>query len=334
MDRVAALRYWLGFPLQLKPVVKGALTFIPGVAGLLPEGGGDTGSARYCYGVWLKHLVMLHRHGMSEVPPTLAELGPGSSLGTGLAALLSGANHYVALDVVKHFDTAANLRVFDQLVELFQQRAPRPGRGWPDFDAYLDERLFPSHILGEQKLRATLAPDRIARIRWAVAHPGTRGDISVHYKVPWDDPAVIEENSIDLILSHAVLGQVDDPETAYRALYRWLKPGGYMSHQIGFDFYGYTGQWNGYWAFPEPLWKLARGRRPFALNRLPRSAHLELLRRQGATLLCHYQCHEPAQDSIPRAALSGAWRHLSDDDLYCSGLFLQARKLLPRKAMK
>src|SRR5437879_4645465 len=134
--------------MQLTQVVKGAATYIPGLYELVSRrrtGGTDT--AAYCYEVWLKHLVMLWANGLRTIPDTIAELGPGDSIGTGLAALLSGVNHYYALDVVRYTNTARNLAIFDQLVEMFQRRAARPSKGWPDFDQYLDANLFPSRIL-------------------------------------------------------------------------------------------------------------------------------------------------------------------------------------------
>lgn len=312
---------------QLKPIVKGALTFLPGMASLLPESGGHTASASYCYGVWLKHLVMLWHNGMAGIPPCMAELGPGASLGTGIAALLSGVNRYVALDVVKHSDVTANLKAFDELTAMFQHRQPRPLKGWPDFDHYLDDRLFPSHILSDEHLRRTMAPDRLTCIRRAIEEPGRRfGDLCIEYKVPWSDATVVEANSVDLIVSHAVLGQVEDLEGTYRALTAWLKPGGIMSHQIGFVFQGFSKHWNGYWACPELLWKVIRGKRPYSLNRLPSSTHVRLLRKQGVDLVVKLACCEDEHDSIPRTALARRWRGLSDEDLYCSGLFIQARK--------
>jgi hypothetical protein len=302
---------------NVKPVVKGALTFIP-------EGGGQTNSARYCYGVWLKHLVMLHESGLRTIPTTLAELGPGMSLGTGLAAMLCGVDHYYALDVVQHSSIEINLRIFDELVEMFQKRAPRPVKGWPDYDAYLDASLFPSSILTDELLKRTLAPQRLARIRNAIVQGRSSGpEVTIQYMVPWADASVIRPGSVDVILSHAVLTEVADPEAAYRALHTWLKPGGLMTHQIGFVFHQFTGDWNGYWACPEPVWKIFRGRRPFVMNRLPCSVHVDMMERQGFRFLCKLKQY---QDGIRRSQLASLWKGLSDDDLNCSGLFVQATK--------
>ena len=310
--------------MNINPVVKGALTFIPGMTSLLTEGGGQTHSARYCYGVWLKHMVMLHQNGMRAIPTTLAELGPGMSLGTGLAAMLSGVDHYYALDVVPHSSIEVNLRIFDELVELFQHRAPRPVKGWPDYDAHLDARLFPSHILTDEVLKRTLAPQRLARIRNAIVRgEASAPDITIQYMAPWADEHVIRPESVDVIFSHVVLTEVADPAAAYRALHTWLKPGGLMSHHIGFMFYYFTGHWNGYWSCPEPMFKVLRGRRPFVINRLPCSAHLELMEKQGFRLVSKMKRYEPG---IRRSQLAPRWRALSDDDFNCAELFVQATK--------
>lgn len=310
---------------RLRPVVKGALTFVPGMQRLLPESGGHTRSAAYCYGVWLKHLALLSASGLRAVPRTLAELGPGDSLGTGLAAMLSGADHYRALDVVEHSSIDANLRVFDELVELFRRRSRRPVKGWPDFDRHLDERLFPGRILSEEGLEASLAPARLAAIRDAIAHPGEKeGPVTIQYVAPWFDEGAIRRESIDLIISHAVLGEVVDLDKTYRALHTWLKPGGWMSHQIGFEFHGISGDWNGYWACPEPLWRVIKGRRPFVINRQPRSVHLGLLRRNNFDVVLALE--NRSDEGIRRSQLSAPWQGMSDDDFHCSGLFVQARK--------
>jgi methyltransferase family protein len=309
--------------MNVNPVVKGALTFIPGMRSVLPERG-RTHSARYCYGVWLKHLVMLRESGMRTLPSALAELGPGTSLGTGLAAMLSGVDHYYALDAMRHSSIEVNLRIFDDLVELFQKRAPRPVKGWPDYDAYLDATLFPSHILTDALLKRTLAPQRLARIRNAVVQGQSSGpEITIRYIAPCADEGVAPAESVDVILSHAVLSGVADPAAAYRALHAWLKPGGLMTHQIGFTFHHFTGHWNGYWSCPEPVWKIFKGRRVFVMNRLPCSVHLDLMEKQGFRFVCKMKLY---REGLRRSQLATQWRGLSDDDLNCAGLFVQATK--------
>lgn len=314
--------------MQVTTIVRGAATLIPGITKMLPKigvGTGGTNSAQYCYGVWLKHLVMLRETGMRSMPDTVAELGPGDSLGIGLAAMLSGVNHYYALDVVKHASNEFDLAIFDELVQLFQTRAARPTKGWPDYDDYLDDGLFPSHILTDEILSVSLAPGRIARIRNALANSDhLQGDVSIRYMVPWHDDRIIDKGSADLVLSHSVLEHVVDLETTYRAMHSWLKPGGWISHQIDFTCHGLSREWNGYRQYPEIIWKLVVGARPFLINRQPYAVHLELIERNDFEIVCNLK-HHITDSGIQRSQLSSRWRGISDDDLTCSGTFIQAR---------
>src|SRR5262249_7128525 len=75
----------------------------------------------------LRHLVQLRAAtALAATPARVAELGPGKSYGFGLAALLAGAEHYYAFDVVDHSDLAWNLQLIDALADLFARRAPIP----------------------------------------------------------------------------------------------------------------------------------------------------------------------------------------------------------------
>jgi hypothetical protein len=312
--------------MTLRPIAKGLATFIPGAYRVLgSHHTGGTDSAAYCYGVWLKHLTFLSENGMRSLPRTLAELGPGDSLGVGLAALLSGVSNYYALDIVHFSRTERNLKVFEDLVSLFKARVARPTKGWPDYDAYLGVGLFPHRILSDETLKRSLREERLDSIRHALANPGSDcEEVSIKYIVPWLDEDIIEKESIDVILSHSVLEHVANLETSYRALHSWLRSGGIMSHQIDFSGHGVTSTWNGYWSCSPALWKIIVGRRPFLINQQPCSVHVHLTERLGFQIVCHLKNYR--SDGIARTKLASAWRDLSDDDLTCAETFIQARK--------
>jgi SAM-dependent methyltransferase len=308
---------------ELKPVLKGAATMVPGLHRLLarPGGGGSTDSADYCYGVWLKHMTFLWQSGMREMPASVAELGPGDSLGVGLAALLSGASRFYALDAVTYSSPEKNLRMLDELVDRFTKRAPRPTKGWPDFDGYLDARLFPGHILTDRALEKSLAPRRIAAIRNAIARPEQGGDIVVKYIAPWTSESALEASSVDLICSHSVLEHVRDVPATVGCCFAWLRPGGWMSHQIDFTSHGITKAWNGHWQYPEWLWKIIIGARPYLINRHPGSTHVRMLEAAGFRIELIKSSRRT--DGIDSRNWCGG---ISADDLTCSGLFVQARR--------
>src|SRR5262245_66258769 len=74
-------------------------------------GTGGTVSPRYCYSVWLRHVGLMHAHGLDTDPRTLVELGPGESIGVECAALLTGAERYVAHAVCCVAGVACNVNV-------------------------------------------------------------------------------------------------------------------------------------------------------------------------------------------------------------------------------
>ena len=114
--------------MKIKNLLSGMATYIPGVNRFRAKGTGGTDSARYCYSVWLRHLVMAYNNGLSTTPQIVAELGPGDSIGVGLAALISGVEKYYAFDVVEHATNQRNLTIFDELLALFRKKEDIPGK--------------------------------------------------------------------------------------------------------------------------------------------------------------------------------------------------------------
>ena len=313
--------------MKIRSVVKGALTYVPGVQRFLPKpNAGNNPGTPYYYGVWLKHLALLSENGIDSAVESVAELGPGDTLGLGIAALLCGADRFYGLDVVAHTNPPQNLKVLDELSELLRRRAPRPTKGWPDFDHLLDSKLFPSQILTDQRLSASLTPQRIESIRQVLTDTNTEraGSITLAYRVPWSDTKVIQKDSIDLILSQAVLEHVVDIYKTYQAMYLWLKPGGVMSHQIDFRSHNLAREWNGHRAIPDWLWNIMVGKRAYLINREPWSVHRRAITDCGFEMVCALQQYR--NDGISRSRLSDRWRNISDDDLNCSEVVVQARK--------
>ncbi len=304
-------------------IVAGITTMVPGIYALCHRGVGGTASARYCYSIWLRHLVQARRYQPWRFPRSVAELGPGDSLGIGLAALICGADRYLGFDVIKYASEARNLAVFDELVALFKARADIPdAEEFPRVKPYLGSYDFPSHILTEEWLDAALDPDRLARIRAAASDMGRPGS-PVRYVVPWHDASQIERASVDMIFSQAVLEHVDDLDRTYAAMRDWLRPGGIMSHQIDFRCHGTADDWNGHWTCSDLHWRLIRGGRPYLINRQPRSTHLDLLKRHGFELV--YEQIRELPSVLDRSDLAPRFRLLSDTDLTTSGAHMLSR---------
>lgn len=302
----------------------------------LTRGPGGTDSARYCYSVWLRHMVQAHRAGAWNDPTTIAELGPGNSLGMGLAALLTGAERYFAFDVVEHANNDRNLAIFDELVALFSDRAAIPDDSeFPAVKPYLDNYDFPHQLLPEPRLEQALDPARIARIRRALESSEKDPAAPIQYVVPWlgtsaqvspgrhqapqGAPAL---GSVDMIFSQAVMEHVDDLDSAYAAMRQWLAPNGFISHQVDFKSHGTAKLWNGHWAISKLEWRLMRGRRPSLINRQPCSTHLRMLHKHTFKTLMETRIHTPSE--LSRSALAAPFKALSDEDLCTSGVYLLA----------
>ena len=310
--------------LKLKQLIYGVATFIPGINQLRDKGTGGTDSARYCYSVWLRHLVMAKRNGLSPYPKIVAELGPGDSLGIGLAALISGCDKCFAFDVVEHANTERNLVIFDELITLFKNRTPIPGDDeWPKVKPRLEEYGFPDDILDDNKLKHVLDNTRIEKIRDSIRN-FRRKDSMIQYKVPWYDANILEKESVDMIFSQAVLEHVDDLRNTYRAMYSWLKNTGFISHTIDFKCHGCADEWNGHWAYSDFMWKLLRGKRAFLLNREPHSTHITIMAEEGFDIVCDYKTISKSQLALNDFAIK--FRSISCDDLVTSGTFIQGVK--------
>ncbi len=314
--------------MNIKPLLKGITSYVPVLYNAITTAGtGGTTSARYCYSVWLRHLIMAHKNNLSTQADVIAELGPGDSLGVGLAALISGANKYYALDVLRYADNKRNIEILDELAELFKEREKIPDEAeFPRVKPNLKSYEFPTHILTDERLDKALNASRIASIRKALLNPNCRTDsnIQISYFAPWYDSQIMKENAVDMIYSQAVLEHVDDIVSTYHNLCRWLKPGGLMSHTIDFKCHGNAKQWNGHWGYSDVLWNLIKGKRAYLINRFPYSTHLELMSRFGFEVVCEVKYKKDS--TIQRKHLARRFKNISDDDLTTSDVFIQTVK--------
>jgi hypothetical protein len=316
---------------KLRPLIVGAATFVPGVRQMLVGakqmfGLGGAVSARYCYSVWLRHVTLLATHNLWRYPKTVAELGPGDSLGVGLCGLLTGSNAYYAFDVMQLANQRTNLKVLDELVELFNAQEPIPNDDeFPEVTPRLASYEFPSQIFSTTWLRNTLAPDRVAQIRDSLLTPGSPGSL-IRYQPNWSALGDEKPQSMDLIISQAVLEHVNNLEETYRLLYAWLARGGGMSHAIDFRCHNMFREWNGHWTAPEFVWKLMRGRRVYLLNRVPYSGHVDLLRSSGFRVVGSMKYELPS--SITQKDLAARFKTIDSADLTIGMATIQSEKEL------
>jgi len=311
--------------MNMMPLIKGLLTYLPGVPNFLSKTGG-TASARYCYSVWLRHLVLAEKSGMTIPPLSVAELGPGDSLGTGIAALLSGANKYFALDIIKLANVKRNVRMLAELIGFFDRREMIPDEvEFSEIKPHLESYEFPRHILSDDILRRSLDRTRLELIRNGLEDlRGGSEDMEISYCAPWYREDVVRTDSTDLVISQAALEHIEDLEHTYKCINRWLKTGGMMSHQIDFRAHGTAAEWNGHWKYSDGIWKRVKGRRPYPINRQPYHTHCDMMRKCGFEIIA--EVLERRHSQIRRTELAKEFREMPQEDLTISGAFVQAIK--------
>ncbi|MDQ6670139.1 MAG: methyltransferase domain-containing protein [Chloroflexota bacterium] len=312
----------------IKPTAVGLLTHVPGFCRLITRTGG-TDNPRYCYSVWLRHLVTVNDHHLLVgVPPRVAEIGPGDSIGIGLAALLSGVRQYSAIDIARLANSERNLSILRQLITLFKERAAIPDeREFPLVSPRLESYQFPASLVTDAMLESSLSEARIQAIADAVTTATTSDAPSrpiITYVAPWTKIDILPAASFDLIYSQAVLEHVDQLDQMYAAMHAWLKPGGVMSHDIDFSHHRIGPLWNSHWSYSRRVWRLIRGRRAWLLNRQPHSRHLEIIRRSGFELVADVSTRRTV--GLKRSDLASEFADMSDDDLVTSESYVLAIK--------
>lgn len=316
--------------MKIKYITKGLIKSIPGIERFynFHKSTGGTNNSRYCYSVWLRHLSYAYENKSTEVPQRVIELGPGDSLGIGLAALISGAEQYYGLDIVRYSNTLINLQIFDELVTLFKEKAPIPGPDeFPKVMPLLNDYRFPEHIFSDKNLAYLLSEERLTKIREAIKlldTPGMTGNM-IELIVPWYHQRVIADNSIDYIFSQSVLQHIDELELAFKRMHQWLKPGCLMSHEIDFGSMRSSDEWFGHWEYSDLEWKIVKGRKLFYINREPHSTYLALLKKYNFELI--FEKKTLVTPTQFKNRLAKRYKGLSNEDISTKNAFILARKL-------
>ncbi|PYP78846.1 MAG: hypothetical protein DMD35_10170 [Gemmatimonadetes bacterium] len=314
--------------MTLRLMLGGLKSYFPVLhAGYRGAVGHTTGA--YCYSVWMRHLSIIMRAVPTFAPRVVVELGPGDSLGLGCAALLSVADQYIGLDVVEHADPDRDLKVLDELVDLFEHHAPIPDeRVFPNLEPKLQSYRFPNRLFtddGPRRIR--LDPTRLDAIRAAlVERQGVLYDnMPIGYTAPWG-PRTLDRQSVDLVITQAALQDIGHEPAkselagAFQAMSRWLKKGGVMSHQINFAFPGYP-EWNHHWRYSDAAWRLVRGHRPFFENRVSLSTYLALCEENDFEVV---SVKRVEKDGIPREKAAPRFQDLPEQDFRTSSAHIVA----------
>ena len=299
-------------------LLTGIATYVPGVERLSERATGGTNSAAYCYQIWLRHLILAGSVGLPTDPRSVAEVGPGDSLGTGITALLTGATTYVAVDLVEYAN-GESVAMVDAIGDLLAAGDPVSCAG------YLGEdKVHPEDIIGRERIEAAFSHDRLSTVRAAASTPGTAQDGVLLTYSAGSGKTLELSGTVDMVFSQAVLEHVDDLEQIYASIASALAPGGFASHAIDFKSHSFARDWNGHWTFSDREWALVRGRRRYAINRQPLATHLRLIEASGLEVV--NVLRTTSESNIAPSEVVPRFQPLSDEDLHTSSAVIQAVK--------
>lgn len=308
---------------KIYPLIRGLASYILPKSLFIRPGSGGSFSSEYCYSVWLRHVHYLIKNGLFNNPADIkriAEIGPGDSLGIGLSAIYTGSIEYYAFDVIEHANPEKNLIISEELCNYFIENKEIPNskrqkNTAPELDSYLFPVRYINYNLNYYQEKKTLIEKAITNLD---------SSIKISYIVPWMNAGKDDVKNLDLIFSQAVMEHVDDIAFAYMQMFRWLRPGGVISHQIDFMSHEMTEVWNGHWYLGDTIWRILSHGRKYPMNRLPLSAHIEMIEKAGFRIVFIKSITKENNFINLQPIVSGV--KFSNDDLVTSGALIQAIK--------
>jgi len=227
---------------------------------------------------------------------TIAELGPGDTVATALFLLAFGAGRVICADrYTLLLDQAKNAAVARQVLAVLPE----------------EQRL---------RLQAILSFDGRGRVHWDTGR--------LQYLHTRDGNIPLPDESIDIIVSNAVLEHVQDLDSLFADMHRTLRPGGIMVHAADLKSHGmHRTTALDFLAHNETLWRCMTFYRG-APNRKRKSDYRRLIIRHGFTETCFKVTGTVSSGDIEsfRQAFPGRAARFSDEDLSCGGFLFTAAK--------
>ena len=281
--------------------------------------------ARYCYSVWLRHIVKAYENKFIDaIPNSVGELGPGDSLGKGIAALLSGSKQYIAFDAQPNLETEANLLILKELINLFSNQSDIPDdKEFPKIKPKLNDYTFPKYLFPNENLKRNLSPKKIENIKFHIKNYQAKSS-SIKYITQEYVDKKIDEFKFDMIFSQATLEHIDNLKKTYEFMSDSLSSSGFISHQIDFKSHNSANTWDGHWKYSSLFWKFIRGNRKWFINRYPCDKHIKLIK-DNELINLKVERYE-SKPTFNRTKLAKTFKSISDLDRKTSGAFIQASK--------
>lgn len=273
-----------------KKKLRSLISYIFLLKNILRKSGTSPSSGSYYFNIYSSHKEKLIQAGFDFPGETIGEFGPGDTLGVGICALLDGFNKYIALDTIRHVNLNKNMQAYLEIVNFYNVN---------------NDQI----VSIENELKNL--PD---------------GSKKIKYYVPWNLDNIIVENSTDLIISNAVLEHVLDLDNIYKIMYKWLKPGGYISHVIDYGAHEYSDNWYEHLYVSDSYWRFLMHGRMYPINRVSHSYHLNKISEAGFTILISERNKDTKADALK--INKSICKFFNEDDLCTkSGLIIAQKRL-------
>lgn len=270
----------------IKAIVKGMLTFLPGIKFLLDKKTTFHSSynSKFCYSFWLQLFVALRKEEYTKKLEKVGEIGNGGSLGMGICALLTGSKEYYSFEINKSFDKKKNLKLLDELAELFEEKSKIPSE-FEKLNIHSDTYDFPKDLIKNDNFNQNIIEEIRSEINSDFIN-------SKRIKIiqDWESHASL---NLDLVFSRAVLEHVNAPIRVYHAVYSHLNNNAIMAHDIELHSHGITQKLDGHYRIPNYLWKIIFGNRSYFLNRWNCKHHIACIEKTGFEICSIFENHNP-----------------------------------------
>jgi SAM-dependent methyltransferase len=266
---------------------------------------------------------------------SILEIGPGDNVGIAIKFLVAGAKQVVCLD--KFF----SMQDWEQQCSIYQALREQLNS---DEQQIFDDVIDLEHgIVGD---RFIVPPD--------LSRSKTNSSKLVYMYGSGIEEAeeLFEPESFDLIISRAVFEHVYDPDAAFSVMHTLLKPDGYMLHKIDFRDHGIFSKHKHhpltFLTIPDPIYRLmvydsGKPNRKLVSYYRKKTKELGL---DAKILITHLVGVEseiiPHKETVSfgidygaatltllnsiRPHLQDEFKHISDEDLMISGIFLIAQR--------
>ena len=237
-----------------KKLLRGMISYIPVLKSIIPSTGtGGSNNAEYCLRMYYKHKDLLINNGCLFPVGAIGEIGPGDSVGVGLCALVDGASVYYGLDAIAHTNIQTNTQIFQELVAIYKTK----------------------HIDIKDKIKDELL--------WDIRNMNKLKS-KIKYSAPWWIKDTIVNDSLDVVISTAVMEHILPLKENYKRIFEWIKPGGFCSHIIDYGAHEFSDYWHDHWYYSDSLWKILMHGRMYPISRMPHSYHIGCIEDAGFSI--------------------------------------------------